>query len=70
MPRFFASFTDSKESSMAVSEMAGVMPVMWNQSTPAKAASQSMSPGFARAMAEYSRSYTTLEGSWFAPPSR
>jgi len=52
MPRFFASATDSSDSSMAVSEMAGVMPVMWNQSTPSNALSQSMSPGFASAMAE------------------
>ena len=49
--------------SLALSEIAGVMPVMWNQSTPSNALSQSMSPGFARAMAEYARSYTTLEGS-------
>ena len=52
MPRFFASATDSSDSSMAVSEMAGVMPVMWNQSTPSNALSQSMSPGLASAMAE------------------
>ena len=70
MPRSFASRTDSSDRAMAVSEMAGVMPVMWNQSTPAKAASQSMSPGLASAMADQALSYTTLEGSWLAPASR
>ena len=38
--------------------------------TPSKALSQSMSLGLASAMEEYSRSYTTLLGSWFAPGSR
>ena len=54
--RFFASLTDSRLSSIADSLMAGVMPVMWNHSTPANALSQSMSPGFAIAMADQARS--------------
>ena len=70
MPRFFASFTASRESAIALSESAGVMPVMWNHSTPSSALSQSMSPGFASAMEECARSYTTLLGRWFAPDSR
>ena len=56
MFRFFASLTDSRDSSIADSEIAGVMPVMWNQSTPSKALSQSISPGFASAIEEYARS--------------
>ena len=56
MFRFFASFTDSSDSSIADSEIAGVMPVIWNQPTPSNALSQSISPGFAMAMEEYARS--------------
>ena len=56
MPRFFASLTDATESSIALSLMAGVMPVMWNHSTPSKALSQSISPGLASAMADHARS--------------
>ena len=64
MPRFLASLTDSSDSSIADSEMAGVMPVMWNQSTPSKTFSQSTSPGFASEMAEFvcSAAIQTLGG--------
>lgn len=54
--RFFASLRDSRDSSIALSEIAGVMPVMWNQATPSNALSQSILPGFAIAMEEYARS--------------
>ena len=37
MPRFLASFTDSRLRSLALSEIAGVMPVMWNQVAPSSA---------------------------------
>ena len=37
---------------LAAALMAGVMPVMWNHSTPSNALSQSISPGLASAMAE------------------
>ena len=40
----------------APSEMAGVMPVMWNHVAPAKAFFQSTSPGLASAMALPARS--------------
>ena len=56
MPRFLASCTDSSDSAIADSEIAGVIPVMWNHPTPSKALSQSISPGFAMAMADHARS--------------
>ncbi len=56
MPRCFAFLTDSKLSSIADSEIAGVIPVMWNQSTPSNALFQSILPGFASAIDEYARS--------------
>ena len=57
MPRFFAALTDLKLSSIADSEIAGVMPVMWNRPlTPSNALFQSISPGFASAIEEYARS--------------
>ena len=56
MFRFFASLDGLRLSSIADSLMAGVIPVIWNQSTPSNALSQSISPGFASAMEEYARS--------------
>ena len=46
------------------------MPVMWNHVAFAKTASQSKSPGPARAIELSARSYSTLDGLWFAPVSR
>ena len=46
----------AETASVMAEEMAGVMPVIWNQPMPSKALSQSMSPGFASAMAESARS--------------
>ena len=56
MPRLPASRRASMDRSLAPGEMAGVIPVIWNQSTPAKARPQSTVPGLARESAEYSRS--------------
>ena len=56
MPRFLASLTDAMDSSIALSLMAGVMPVMWNHATPSKTLSQSISSGLASAMADHARS--------------
>ena len=41
---------------LMLSEIAGVIPVIWNQSTPSKAASQSIVPGPAKAMLLFARS--------------
>ena len=65
MPRFLASLTASRERSLALSEIAGVIPVMWNQSTPSKALSQSISPGCARQMEDQSRFAGTLVSAGF-----
>ena len=46
----------SSSTSAAPSEMAGVMPVQWNQLASAKTARQSTMPGWMVAMAESSRS--------------
>ena len=45
MPFSLAIFTASKHASAADCEIAGVIPVQWNHSTPSKALSQSTIPG-------------------------
>ena len=51
-----AFLTVLPDNAIALSLTAGVMPVMWNHSTPSKALSQSISPGLASAMADHARS--------------
>ncbi|MFQ9147574.1 MAG: hypothetical protein ACLR5G_04635 [Eubacteriales bacterium] len=56
MPRALAALRAATDSSAADSETAGVMPEMWNHSTPSSTLSQSMSPGFMSQKAEWARS--------------
>ena len=53
---FFASFTASSETLAALSEIAGVIPVIWNQSTSEKTLSQSKSDTSAQAIVDPARS--------------
>ncbi len=69
-PCFFAAFRASSVSTAAASDTAGVIPVKWNQSAPAKTASKSKSSAVAVEMEECALSYTTLEGLMEEPLSR
>jgi len=52
MPFSLAFLTASKESSEAEREIAGVIPVIWNQLAPSNTLSQLMSPELASVIAE------------------
>ena len=70
MPFSFAALQASKQISATLSPSAGVIPVKWNQSAPAKISSQLKSAAVAVTIAEPARSYMTLDGLWLAPFSK
>ena len=60
----------SSHAAAADADMAGVIPVKWNQSLPSKTRRQSTSPGSISAIEDAARSYTTLDARMAAPFSR
>jgi len=55
-PMALAACTPSRQTAAVPSLMAGVMPVQWNQSAPARTDCQSTSPGFTSEIEEPARS--------------
>ena len=51
-----AALTPSRHTAARLSEIAGVMPVQWNQFASEKIDAQSIVPGWMVAMAEWARS--------------
>ena len=68
-PARLAAPTANTVAADALAPSAGVMPVTWNHAAPFITVSQSTASGGISLIAEFARSYKTVEARWLAPVS-